>query len=89
MQSAFSLEDCWALRLGQLHEVVDEQTGLLCEHFTHPLPAGSLCLPLTVHGETLGVLCLTDNSLRKGGHQPDLKQLAMTVGETSNSRSPT
>ena len=82
MQSAFSLEDCWALRLGQLHEVVDQQTSLLCEHFTHPPPAGSLCLPLTVQGETLGILCLTDNTIRKGRHQPDLKQLAMTVGET-------
>ena len=82
MESAFSLEDCWALRRGQLHEVVDPQAGLLCHHFIHPPQAGYLCLPLTVQGETLGVLCLIDNATRKGRHQLGCKQLAVTIGET-------
>ena len=82
MQSTFSLEDCWALRRGQLHEVVDPQAGLLCHHFIHSPQAGYLCLPLTVQGETLGVLCLIDNGIRKGKHQLGPQQLAVTVGET-------
>ena len=68
MESTFSLDDCWALRRGQLHEVVDPQAGLLCHHFIHPPQAGYLCLPLTVQGETLGVLSLIDNAIRKGKH---------------------
>jgi diguanylate cyclase (GGDEF)-like protein len=82
MEPTFSLEDCWALRRGQLHEVGDPQTGLLCRHFIHPPQAGYLCLPLTVQGETLGTLCLIDNTVQKGKYQLGLQQLAVTVGET-------
>jgi len=82
MESTFSLEDCWALRRGQLHEVVNSQNGLLCHHFIDSPQTGYLCLPLTVQGETLGVLCLIDSATRKGEHQRSLQQLAMTVGET-------
>jgi len=82
MEPTFSLEDCWALRRGQLHEVVDPQAGLVCRHFIHPPQAGYLCLPLTVQGETIGVLCLIDIATRKGKHQLSAKQLAMTAGET-------
>lgn len=82
MESIFALEDCWALRLGQIHEVIDLETGLLCRHFMHPPEAGYFCLPLTVQGETLGVLCLIDNAIQPGEHTPGLKQLAVTVGET-------
>ena len=82
IEPTFSLEDCWALRRGQLHEVIDPQIDLLCHHFIHPPQAGYLCLPLTVQGETLGVLCLIDSAPRKGKHQLSLQQLAVTVGET-------
>jgi len=82
IESSFALEDCWALRRGQLHEVVNPQLDLLCHHFTHAPQTGYLCLPLMVQGETLGVLCLVDSATRKGEHQLSLQQLAVTVGET-------
>jgi diguanylate cyclase (GGDEF)-like protein len=67
------------MRRGQLHEVVDPQAGLLCRHFVHPQDNGYLCVPLTVQGETLGVLCLLGGE-QKGGHFVD-QQLAVAVGE--------
>jgi diguanylate cyclase (GGDEF)-like protein/PAS domain S-box-containing protein len=82
MEFTFPLEDCWALRRGQLHEVLDPQTGLLCRHFTRVPQAGYLCLPLTVQGETLGVLNLTEHAGRKSRHQLGSQQLAVTVSET-------
>ena len=82
MQSNFALEDCWALRLGQIHEVIDQDTSLLCRHFMNSPPGGYFCLPLTVQGETLGVLSLIDNTIQTGEHPPGLKQLAVSVGET-------
>ncbi len=82
IESAFSLEDCWALRRGRLHEVTDSQAGLLCRHFTHSVEGGYFCLPLTVLGETLGVISLIDNSVSIGQHPPGLKQLAVTISET-------
>jgi diguanylate cyclase (GGDEF)-like protein/PAS domain S-box-containing protein len=82
VESIFALDDCWALRLGQIHEVIDLDNGLLCRHFTHPIQGGYFCLPLTVQGEMLGVLSLIDNTVQRGEHPPGLKQLAVTVGET-------
>ena len=82
MESFFSLDDCWALRLGQIHEVIDLKAGLLCRHFRHTPQGGYLCLPLTVQGEMLGVLSLINNTVQRGEHPPGLKQLAVTVGET-------
>jgi diguanylate cyclase (GGDEF)-like protein/PAS domain S-box-containing protein len=82
MKPSFSLEDCWALRRGQLHEVAAPPAGLVCGHLAHPPQAGYLCLPLMVQGETLGVLSLLDGSTRKGQHKLNLQQLAVTVGET-------
>lgn len=82
MESSFAIDDCWALRLGQIHEVVDLETGLLCHHFERPPAVGYFCLPLTVQGEMLGVLSLIDNTLNRAEHTPGLKQLAVTVGET-------
>ncbi len=82
MESGFSLDDCWALRLGKIHEVLDLETGLVCSHFAEPPQGGYFCLPLMVLGETLGVLSLIDNSVQAGEHPPGLKQLAVTVGET-------
>lgn len=82
VESSFPLDDCWALRLGKIHEVIDLEAGLLCHHFLHPPQGGYFCLPLTVQGETLGVLSLIDNTVQKGEHPPGLKQLAVTVVET-------
>ena len=82
IKSTFSLGDCWGLRRGRLHEVLDPQAGLLCSHFSHPPQGGYFCLPLTVQGETLGVLSLVDNAVLIGEHPPGLKQLAVTVSET-------
>lgn len=82
IEPIFSLEDCWALRRGHMHEVVDPKTGLLCRHFLYPPEAGYLCLHLTVQAETLGVLCLIDHSVHKSKYQPGLTQLSVTFSET-------
>ena len=81
VEARFSLEDCWALRRGQPHEVMDPQAGLLCRHFVHPPGTGYLCVPLTVQGETLGLLCLMGVAVKKGEHQVRERQLALMVGE--------
>jgi diguanylate cyclase (GGDEF)-like protein/PAS domain S-box-containing protein len=77
----FSVEDCWALRRGQLHEVTDSQAGLLCRHFADQPATSYLCVPLTVQGETLGVFCLVGAPAKRGKHQVSQLQLAVTVSE--------
>ena len=81
VEANFSLQDCWALRRGQLHEVTDPRTGLLCRHFVGQPGTGYMCVPLTVQGETLGVLCLIGAGARRGEQQISQQQLAVTVTE--------
>src|SRR4030065_2866691 len=60
---------------------MDPQAVWLCRHFVHPPGIGYLCVPLTVQGETLGLLCLMDVAVKKGEHQVRERQLALMVGE--------
>jgi diguanylate cyclase (GGDEF)-like protein len=79
MEMIFPWKDCWAMRRGQLHEVVDSQASLVCRHFIHPPETGYMCIPLMVQGETLGLLCLQGGE-RKDGHFTN-QQLAVAIGE--------
>lgn len=78
----FSLDDCWALRRGQLHEVANAETGLLCRHFVGQPNTRYLCVPLTVQGEILGVFCLAGAPAHTSDHQIGQLQLAVTVSES-------
>jgi diguanylate cyclase (GGDEF)-like protein/PAS domain S-box-containing protein len=80
-EAVFAVEDCWALRRGQVHEVADSQAGLLCRHFVPRPDARYLCVPLTVQGEMLGVLCLA-GAHANSKHQVSQLQLAVTVSES-------
>jgi diguanylate cyclase (GGDEF)-like protein/PAS domain S-box-containing protein len=81
LESSFSLDECWAMRLGQLHEVSDARVDLLCHHFVHQPQAGYLCVPLIVRSGTTGVLCLTGAAGKVIG-SITRQQLAVAVGET-------
>jgi len=76
----FALGDCWGMRRGQPHEVVDPHVGLVCRHFATPPASGSLCVPLTVHGEALGLLCLL-GSAEAALRRPSTERLAVAMGE--------
>ena len=81
VEPVFSLEDCWALRRGQLHEVLDPKVGLVCRHFINPSNTASLCVPLSVQGETLGVLCVVGRDAVNSEYQIGQQRLAVAVGE--------
>jgi diguanylate cyclase (GGDEF)-like protein/PAS domain S-box-containing protein len=81
LKSSFSLEDCWAIRRGQLHEVSDSGVDLLCHHFVHQPQARYLCVPLIVQSGTTGLLCLTGAAGKVIG-SITRQQLAVAAGET-------
>lgn len=54
----FLTEECWAMRRGQPHEVVGSDAALRCSHLVQLTHANSICAPLIVSGETLGMLCV-------------------------------
>ena len=78
--SAFDLNDCWAMRRGQPHEVADPRGGLVCRHFVGQPATGYLCVPLTVQGDALGLLCII-GSASNATREAVKEQLAVTVGE--------
>lgn len=57
---AFAPSACWALRRGQPHRPAGHEVDIPCAHL-HPVDGqlpDTLCLPLTAHGEILGLLYL-------------------------------
>src|SRR5690606_23219831 len=55
---AFAPDDCWALRRGQPHHNRNAE-GMRCGHLDHGASlsgTATLCVPLTAHGETFGML---------------------------------
>lgn len=50
-------QDCWGLRLGQLHEFVEGGNALPCRHVSDS-GGGYLCVPMMAEGEALGLLHL-------------------------------
>ncbi len=81
LESVFTLEDCWAMRRGQLHEVTDIHASMVCQHFTQPPIIGYLCFPLVVQGETLGLFYQETPSGLTLDQTLNWKQKSMTIAE--------
>lgn len=54
--------ECWALRRGQRHFVDAAAAQLICPHVAHPT-GDSVCIPTAAHGDTSGMVHLTDHRL--------------------------
>jgi diguanylate cyclase (GGDEF)-like protein len=78
-ESVFSPNDCWAIRCGRPHLFENTQSGLACQHYTHPLPEECLCIPMMAHGENIGLLYLSTVESEKLTKAK--QELAMTVAE--------
>lgn len=76
----FGLDDCWALRRGRMHLMVDVNlSGLLCKHIQDSKPVEYCCVPMMAQGESLGILYLASEEV---GQLTEVKQrLAVTVAE--------
>jgi diguanylate cyclase (GGDEF)-like protein len=84
-QSVIDPQSCWALRRGRAYQMQDPSRDMLCDHLSHPLAAGYLCLPLVAHGETLGIFQLRAESLSGDVSLPvfseDLLRLVRTIAD--------
>ena len=54
----FGLDDCWALRAGQIYMSDKIHTHPTCAHLKDSQPVYSVCIPMLAQGEVLGVLHL-------------------------------
>jgi diguanylate cyclase (GGDEF)-like protein len=85
-QSVIDPQTCWALRRGRAYQMQDPDRDILCDHLSHPMAAGYLCVPLVAHGETLGIFHLRAQSPEGGTlllpvFSEDLQRLVRTVAD--------
>lgn len=75
----FTPSQCLALQRGQSYLADDTHHCLLCQHIrTNSLPVETFCVPMLVHGETVGLLSVS--SLKRGQISQTL-QLAEKVAK--------
>jgi len=56
LKSFFRSNDCWAFRSGKIYIANDPRKDAVCHHFETPPLGGSICMPLIVQGQVLGML---------------------------------
>ncbi len=54
----FYADECWALRRKFIHQVDDTNRQLICKHIFEPAPAASICIPMIVQEEIVGLFYL-------------------------------
>lgn len=74
VSQVFTIEECWALRRGQLHVLKGAQDGPRCPYLAASNVAYACCLPLSVQGEIYGVLHVA------GASEPR-SELVISVGD--------
>jgi diguanylate cyclase (GGDEF)-like protein/PAS domain S-box-containing protein len=82
--TAFSRDECWALRKGREHLVQDPGSGLLCGHLAGIAAASYLCVPIVTHNEDLGLLLLLKKAKESSEEEPlseAKKRLATTAAK--------
>jgi diguanylate cyclase (GGDEF)-like protein len=78
-QNEFTAENCWALRSGRIHVMEPGGVEPACTHFSKPPEAGTVCLPMQAHGDTLGLFLL--QSADKACPDDDVLRIARTISE--------
>src|SRR6185503_10126351 len=86
--TVFEPKDCVALRRGRLHRFDAEPTSLACIHLNGNPAAGSMCVPMMAHGESLGLLYVSPAAMIAGAPIPaeqvsSEERLARTIAEQS------
>jgi len=86
-EEMFPPDDCWAVRSGRVHQVVDPDSELRCKHIGTSDSGASalLCVPLMAQGVSLGILHVRFMSCSIQGREAEglrVKQrLAIAVAE--------
>ncbi|PSM50411.1 GGDEF domain-containing protein [Chroococcidiopsis sp. CCALA 051] len=75
-QKVFALDECFALRRGQMYLAENTRCGL-CQHLLSSLPVEYICVPMMAQGEVLGLLYLS--YLEKGKLTSAKQRLAVKV----------
>lgn len=75
----FPRDGCLAMRRGDCCAVTADAGSPRCRHVTLPPPAASICAPLTVRGDTFGLLYLGTDAMRLEGLRPVILAVSEAV----------
>ncbi|MEH6689996.1 MAG: diguanylate cyclase [Pseudorhizobium pelagicum] len=76
----FAPQQCWGLRRGQVHMHSADDVSPCCEHFCVDSKfEATLCIPLSAHGETLGLLTLVHDDAARQDKDEDIRRRAEMV----------
>ncbi|MGR6839415.1 sensor domain-containing diguanylate cyclase [Aliivibrio wodanis] len=75
----YAPEECWALRKGKFHLANDKYTTLPCSHMAATGIDQTLCIPLTAHGNTIGMMHIYLGEQEE--LDENIQKLAFTVAE--------
>ncbi len=78
-EMVFAPDNCWALRRGRIHSVNLPEHDLNCGHINTKEPIGYVCIPMSAHGELMGLFyikCRPENT-----EEPRCKTLGLMVAE--------
>ncbi len=78
--ASFAPEECWSLRKGRAHQSNDDFHSLTCGHMHEMENNQTLCIPLTAHGNTIGIMHLYFG-VGDINIDPIIEQLAFSVSE--------
>lgn len=63
--SEFAHNDCWAIRRGKAHMVLESEADPLCRHVREDPECGTLCVPMNAQGKVLGMTHMLFDSAMK------------------------
>jgi len=77
----FAPESCCAIRSGKIRWRKPDRSEIHCTHFAGKPPERYVCLPLTAHGETLGILTIELPSAEVAGLAEARESTLISLGE--------
>lgn len=77
----FAPETCCAIRSGRIRWRKPERSEVHCTHFAGKPPERYVCLPLTAHGETLGILTIELPSVDAASMAEARESTLISLGE--------
>lgn len=80
-EELFAYDDCWGMRRGHPHDVEAGSRSVRCKHIIDMENAAYLCLPMTVAGETLGLVTLKRPAADASWSVGNWRQLATAFAE--------
>ncbi len=81
-ESLFAYDDCWGMRRGQPHDVEAGKHSVRCRHIGDKENRAFLCLPMSVVGETLGLVTLQRPAEDVDWPLGNWRQLALSFAES-------